>query len=246
MSWADQVHQHWRARWKDTKEQIFPLGQIEVNTVNVPTTQSLIWFCTTRRATTGSMRFKIGSHGAMFGQMGHSGTLRAKGSSLYGPPTVASLAIISWARLFIALASWADNCGCWAPPDIDSQSALGVHVMREGFSMSIPCCCWPNFKQILETETVGLDGLGNWSERSDDGWFVGRQGQMVSDGGGQEPRAHLGRSGQVPEAPTYGSATLHHAYKPPHIGDEKLPVELFLSIHTVQHVVDHSALQKCN
>ena len=35
---------------------------------------------------------------------------------------------------------------------------------------------------------------------------------MVSDGGGQEPRAHLGRSGQVPEAPTYGSATLHDAY----------------------------------
>ena len=57
---------------------------------------------------------------------------------------------------------------------------------------------------------------------------------MVSDGGGQEPRAHLGRSGQVPEAPTYGSATLHHAYKPTHIGDEKLPVGLFLSIHTVQ------------
>ena len=69
---------------------------------------------------------------------------------------------------------------------------------------------------------------------------------MVSDGGGQEPRAHLGRSGQVPEAPTYGSATLHHAYKPTHIGDEKLPVGLFLSIHTVQHVVDHSALQKYN
>ena len=57
---------------------------------------------------------------------------------------------------------------------------------------------------------------------------------MVSDGGGQEPWAHLGRSGQVPEAPTYGSATLHHAYKPTHIGDEKLPVGLFLSIHTVQ------------
>ena len=54
---------------------------------------------------------------------------------------------------------------------------------------------------------------------------------MVSDGGGQEPRAHLGRSGQVPEAPTHGSATLHHAYKPTHIGDEKLPVGLLLSIH---------------
>ena len=67
---------------------------------------------------------------------------------------------------------------------------------------------------------------------------------MVSDGGGQAPWAHLGRSGQVPEAPSYGSATLHHAYKPTHIGDEKLPVGLLLSIHTVQHVVDHSALQK--
>ena len=76
----------------------------------------------------------------------------------------------------------------------------------------------PIWKQILETEIVALDGLGNWSERSDDGWFVGRQGQMVSDGGGQEPWAHLGRSGQVPEAPTYGSATLHDAYKPTHIG----------------------------
>ena len=56
---------------------------------------------------------------------------------------------------------------------------------------------------------------------------------MVSDGGGQEPRAHLGRSGQVPSAPTHGSATLHDAYKPTHIGDEKLPVGLFLSIHTI-------------
>ena len=56
---------------------------------------------------------------------------------------------------------------------------------------------------------------------------------MVSDGGGQVPWAHLGRSGQVPEAPTYGSATLHHAYKPTHIGDEKLPVGLFLSIHSI-------------
>ena len=40
----------------------------------VPTTQSLIWFCTLR-ATTGSKRIKVGSHGAMFGQMGHSGDI---------------------------------------------------------------------------------------------------------------------------------------------------------------------------